>query len=189
MLQAGDLNRAFETYWNEMHQCRTAKAYWALLHVTVCIPDICAALESQNGEATPASYKAWCGQYLIDPLLSASERYRIRCKILHQGRATTDQPSRYTAFAFGQPSETGEVDHKRVIETVLHLDVGELAREMKSAVEEWIRTIEERSSSAAAMNVERNLQSLVRVKRTVVRPKTFRGGGSTFVVAKTTSNY
>ena len=35
MLTQGLLDPAFRIYWDEMDRCRSARAYWALLHVTV----------------------------------------------------------------------------------------------------------------------------------------------------------
>src|SRR5438128_1754411 len=135
------LAAAFKTYWDDMEKCRAAKAYWSLLHVTICLPDICAALQWPDAETTRARYIAWAEQFLHDPILTGAERYRMRCKVLHQGRARTNQPGRYSGFAFGQPSETGEVDHNRVDGSILHLDVGKLADETKAGVERWIAEI------------------------------------------------
>ncbi len=163
MLQKGSLGPVFQTYWADVDRCRRAKAYWSLLHVLVCLPDICAALQSENGETTGKRYTAWCDQYLGDPMLTGAERYRMRCKVLHQGRASTDQAGRYAAFAFGQPAQTGQVDHMRVDAGTLHLDVGELTDEMRRAVEKWIITLEAQPTSAEAVNVATNLPSLVRV--------------------------
>ena len=163
MLKIGDLGKAFQTYWDDMDKCRQAKAYWTLLHVTICLPDICAALQSADGQARSDTYIRWCDQYFSEPRLTGSERYRMRCKVLHQGRATTDQPGRYTGFAFGQPATSGAIDHMRSDGQTLHLDVGELATETRGAVERWIKDLEARPSSVEAANVAKNLQSLVRV--------------------------
>ncbi len=107
MLAPGQLATAFGVYWREMERCRQAKAYWALLHVTVCLPDICAALESDDGEATGSRYISWSDIYLPDSLLLGAERYRMRCKVLHQGRAALEQAGRYTGFSLSQPGSTG----------------------------------------------------------------------------------
>ena len=36
-----------------------SRTYWALLHTILCLPDICAAMETKNGEATGRGYVAW----------------------------------------------------------------------------------------------------------------------------------
>jgi len=146
-----------------MKRCRDGKAYWSLLHLTVCLPDICAALQSKNGDTKGALFVAWCNQFLKDPLLNGDETYMMRCKVLHQGRAVTGKTGRYSGFSFGQPASHGTVDHKRVDGPVLHLDVGEFSNEVKQAVERWIQHIESNSNSAEALAVEKNLPSLVRI--------------------------
>jgi hypothetical protein len=50
-----ELEKAFAVYFDEIERCRRAGAYWALLHVVVALPDICAALESENGWPHPRS--------------------------------------------------------------------------------------------------------------------------------------
>ena len=166
MLIPGSLQAALATYWDEMDRCRTSGAYWALLHITVCLPDLCAALQSANGEATTQRYVKWCNTYVPSAVLSGEERYRMRCKVLHQGRATTDQPSgRYVGFSFGQPSPAGHVDHLRVDAGCLNVDVGCLAGEVQAGVVQWARTLEANPSSADAEHAFKNLSSLVRVRQ------------------------
>jgi len=177
MSKPGKLATAIKPYWEDMERCRQAKAYWSLLHVVACLPDICAALESDNGEATRQRYIDWCEKHFADSILSGDERYRMRCKVLHQGRASTDRPGRYAGFAFGQPADTGVVDHMRVEAGTLHLDVGKLACETRMSVEAWIQWLEANPASAKALNVERNLPSLVRVNRSAVTTQSTVGGG------------
>jgi hypothetical protein len=163
MLAPGKLTTALQPYWDDMEKCRQAKAFWSLLHVTICLPDICAALESRNGETKGKLYIDWCDKYLPNTELSGDERWTMRCKVLHQGRASTGKPGRYTGFAFGQPADTGSEDHMRVEASTLHLDVGKLAHETKLGIQAWIRVMEGDPGSPEAINVEKNLRSLVRV--------------------------
>jgi hypothetical protein len=181
MLRTGDLGQAFKIYWDDIDRCRRAEAYWSLLHVTICLPDICGALQSASGEAKPRLYIAWCDLYFSDPRLTGSEHYLMRCKVLHQGRAKTNR-CRYGAFAFGQPAQSGAVDHMRLdAHHTLHLDVGELATETTDAVEKWIKRLEAKPTSDEALNVTKNLESLVRVTPFVVSQPT----GSTVTMYKT----
>lgn len=166
MLTAGQLNRAFGIYWDEMNQCRSpgARTYWALLHVTVCLPDICAALQDASGETTGQRYRDWCDKYLQNPKISSEKRYQMRCKVLHQGRAT--------GFAFTQPAATGEVYHEQLDPNgTFVVDVGLLANEVRRGVERWIAYLEANPTSQEAVNVERNLPSLVQVRRFEIPPK------------------
>jgi hypothetical protein len=165
LLVLGQLTSAFGVYWQEMQRCRQSKAYWALLHVTVCIPDICAALESDDGEANRERYTQWSDTYLPDALLSGAERYRMRCKVLHQGRAALEQSGRYTGFSFSQPASTGQLDHRRVQGSTLILDVGELSKEVEAGAKRWITAMESAPTTSPAVSVEKHLPSLVQVRQ------------------------
>jgi hypothetical protein len=169
MLDTSLLKSRFETYWDDLERCRQSGAFWSLLHVTVCIPDICAALESPDGKTSRSRYITWCARHFTEPLLVGAERYRMRCKVLHQGRATTDEPGRYSRFSFGSPSVNGEKDHLRVEGGTLHLDVGDMASEAQHAVEAWIGGLAAAPASTAGSAVAANLSSMVRVDVVQVR--------------------
>ena len=164
MLKIGQLDGAFTVYWDEMDRCRKGRSYWSLLHVTVCLPDICAALQSAKGETTGALYRSWCDQYLTNPKLTGAERWEMRCKVSHQGRASIP-PGRYDGFSFAQPAPTGQVDHMRLEGKTLVVDVGKMAEEMKDAVQQWIQQLESNPSGPEAVNTEQNLPSLIQVRQ------------------------
>jgi hypothetical protein len=165
MLTIDGLDKTFQMYWDDMERCRRGKAYWSLLHVTVCLPDICAALEASDGRTTGQRYVDWCDRCLADAMLSGDERYSMRCKVLHEGRASTGKPGRYSGFAFTQPAPNGQVDHRRVEGTTLILDVGSLSTEYEAGVRRWIRAIEANVAGGDAINVEKNLSTIVRVRQ------------------------
>ncbi len=81
-----DLEQAFRVYFAEMERCASAGHHFALLHVIVALPDVCAALEDP-GASVMQRYEAWCGRYHRQELLSPVEFYDLRCKLLHQGQA------------------------------------------------------------------------------------------------------
>ena len=187
VLTTGTLAAAFGVYWQEMERCRANKAYWSLLHVTVCIPDICGALESDNGESTKAGYIAWSDHYLPDQLLTGAERYRMRCKVLHQGRASTDQPGRYDGFAFTQPPTIGRPCHREIDGKTLVLDVGQLAVETQAGAERWFQALESAPTTAAALNTERYLPSLVQVRQVLAPRQIDVFGGTVPIIINRTS--
>ena len=164
VLKPGQLNDAFQPYWHEIRTCRQHRAYWALLHVTICLPDICAALESESGRAKRRKYENWCERYLTHPKLSAVERYDIRCAVLHERRAQITGPVRYDRYCFGQPTCAGQADHMRVEERTLHIDVDRLSQEVQNAAGRWIKEMEAESSGHRGEYVAANLSSLVRVE-------------------------
>lgn len=157
-----EIRDALANYFHEIDECAKAKCYWALLHLVVVLPDICAALETDTGRARPALYRRWCENYLKDPALSGAERYEIRCKVLHQGRTSAGQ-GRYAAFRFNHP-DTG-TQHKNLrqegSETHMDLDITKMAEEIKSATEEWI--IDLQKTPTRALNVRRHLPTVARM--------------------------
>jgi hypothetical protein len=162
MLQPGQLRTAFSPYLQDMECCRAARAHWCLLHVVLCLPDICGALESPSGEAAKTRYIEWCDKYLRRPALAGVEVYRMRCKVLHQGRARGDGTGRYERFAFGKPAG-GVIDHLRVDGDALHVDVESLLSDLLAALDRWIGELESDPSGPAAGHVSTNLAKLVRI--------------------------
>ena len=81
-----ELEKAFSVYFDEVGRCRKAGCYWALLHVVVALPDICSAMESENGWATEKKYIEWCERYCPGGVLSRDDYRDIRNVVLHQGR-------------------------------------------------------------------------------------------------------
>lgn len=82
-------------------------------------------------------------------------------------------------FAFGQPHSSCAVDHLRVEGSTLHIDVGELYKETRQAIEKWIGKLEGHLASAEANNVAKNLPLLVHVTTPTVPVST--PAGTSFV--------
>jgi hypothetical protein len=161
-----DLERAFRTYFEEMERCEKCKCYWALLHIIVALPDICAALESSSGDAgNGGPYRAWCKLNFAEQYLSPDGRYGIRCALLHQGRTTLSR-GRYLSYSYVQPSSSGSVVHNWVTpeERNITLDVGVMARETKEAMRRWFRRLQLPENAPLLANVERHLPHLAREK-------------------------
>jgi len=163
MASETELSSAFKHYFDEVDRCRQGKCYWALLHLLIVLPDICGALESDNGEANRDKYKRWCERYIADFLISSEEWYDIRCVLLHQGRTQGKRGKRYKVYSFSQPNMNGSKVHRKVIDGVLHLDVDEIAKEFLKGMREWTKDLGLEKHQIYATNVEHNLPSLARV--------------------------
>jgi len=175
MLRPSRLRSVFQVYFDDMDRCERGRAYWSLLHVAICLPDVCGALGSTNGEANGSKYRTWCDTNLPPlPGLTSSELYSIRCKVLHQGRS--GHRGRYSGFSFGSGAPGGEVDHMRVSRGVLHIDVSLLAWRLRHGVEGWIVKIERAPLTLPeASNVAKHLPSLVQVQAVVVPSNVLQG--------------
>jgi hypothetical protein len=101
------LEKAFGVYFAEIERCRREGTYWALLHILVSLPDICGALESENGHATGDKHIAWCRSYCPCPaeILEAEDYREIRNIVLHQGRTLHDE---------GPPVQVHEANRSRL---------------------------------------------------------------------------
>jgi hypothetical protein len=163
VLTHDQLDGAFRVYFEEMHRCKLSKCYWALLHLAIVLPDICAALESSNGKTSGRKYKAWCSRYLADQILNSEEWHEIRCAVLHQGKTVVDK-GRYKRFSFSQANSKGEVAHRKAMpDGGLNLDVGNMAHEVWGAMQGWFNELTGTENSPLARNVEANLSTLVQV--------------------------
>jgi hypothetical protein len=156
-----ELEKAFAVYFNEIDRCRQAGGYWALLHVVVALPDICGALESENGWATQAKYADWCARYWCPGGILLAEDYReIRNVVLHQGRSVTK--GRIYKFTSGKPHQ-----HRHVYDgNVVVLDVGELATEMVASIHAWF--VDLQTDATRQANITKNLPMLVKVEERAV---------------------
>jgi hypothetical protein len=159
-LTADDFERAFSLYFKEMDRCTTMGYYWALLHVLLALPDVCAALESPEAKVGDR-YKGWCRQYLHSPLLTPEEFYELRCALLHQGQALGAQ-GRYSTFSFAVAE--GISIHRVVVasEKNITLDPRRMVDEMKSAIRQWFTDLLDTSNAPRLAKVNGNLRFLVR---------------------------
>ena len=141
-LTAEFLKTTFRAYFETIEHCIKARVYWALLHVLVVLPDVCAAMERENGDTNPNAYKEWCSRFLCvsDPVMTPQDWYRLRCVLLHQGRTRDEKgQSQYEDFRFSHPpGDIPSALHRR-IETVnnkrlIHLDVLALSKKVRDAM-------------------------------------------------------
>lgn len=157
----------FKMYLDEIDRCVEGKCYWALLHLVLVLPDVCAAMETDSGTTEGKLYREWCEKYLADPLVTPEDWYQMRCGVLHQGRTIDDkQKSQYTRFAFNQPS-VGIV-HRNVMHTeqdkILQLDVGEMANELRVAMNKWFEVLSKNEDPRIVRNVTHHVEALVRLQ-------------------------
>ncbi len=77
------LREDFSLYFQEIQRCQQSKCYFALLHILLAIPDVCASLETDPAhKALPEvgkRYVAWCNTYMpASSTISGSDGYQMR---------------------------------------------------------------------------------------------------------------
>lgn len=166
------LRNDFALYIGEIERCENAKCYWALLHVLLALPDVCAALETDPASAKPggARYVDWCTAYLPkSPAVSGADRYQMRNALLHSGSTTAQNLGRthhtgYAHFSYVDP-ETFDVsvhDTTNQSRTVLNVHVAAMAAETKEALESWFNALQ--GDSIKMSRVEQNIGRLTRLQ-------------------------
>jgi hypothetical protein len=138
-----EIEQGLATYFDEMRRCAAARCNWALAHLLIIMPDICAALE--HGNTTERWYRAWCERWFDCTRFNGIERYKLRCGMLHEGQARPDERRlrageelRYDRFSFGPSGSPHMISEGRL----LHLDVAKLHEESVQAIGEWAGQME-----------------------------------------------
>ena len=176
-MQPRSFQRTFSAYFETVNLCIEGRAYWALLHVLVVLPDVCSAMEHADGEAKDGRYRNWCKRFLSDVVMKPEDWYRLRCLLLHQGKTRDDKgKSQYDNFRFSHPPEKEISKLHRKVETgpdgrLIHLDVKALANEVRTAVEKWFVYIKNNAPEKIVKNVERNAKALAQ-KAVIEEPPT-----------------
>jgi hypothetical protein len=83
--------------FTEIAKSLECKLYYAAFLMALTLPDICAALESDNGRTTGARYKAWLNSNYLNgrpTSLNANSLYQYRCGIVHQSSVPGDESFR-----------------------------------------------------------------------------------------------
>src|SRR4051812_5701237 len=93
----------------------------------------------------------------------------MRCKVLHQGRASTDDAKRrYEGFSFGQPIPGAASDHLIARGGALNIEVHAFSTEAWYGVERWMQALESSPGLKRSCNAQKNLATLVRVREVQV---------------------
>lgn len=86
------------------------KLYYLALYITLTLPDISGALNSDDGIATKERYIDWFDKYVTpqnadptgDSLLTGEVAYQLRCSLLHQGKMELKKQE-YSRIIFSTP--------------------------------------------------------------------------------------
>lgn len=148
---------------HEIRAALKAGAYTLALQGTLACIDICAALSSADGRTTGSHFRTWFDAHLSRSYgqLSAIDAYKLRCGLLHQGRASTDQ---YEAIVFTLPDGRGNVFHNNIINNALNLDLMTFCADVLDAASAWWESARHEEPVAS------NARHLVRVRAAGLAP-------------------
>lgn len=129
---------------DQIEQALRGNLYYVALFPTLAIPDMCAALESEDGIATRERYIAWFDEWVAGRyagMLDGGDCYFFRCSLLHQGSSQNARSS-YSRVLFIEPGASTNVLHCNVINDALNIDVRIFCMDMVAAAREWLNRVE-----------------------------------------------
>ncbi|WP_026694254.1 hypothetical protein [Peribacillus kribbensis] len=142
-----------EDLFAEIERGLDAGVYQLALGMALCIPDLCAALESKNGRTNGIKYQAWYDKYVDGKMyLTASDCYHIRCSFLHQG-SPEQKPS--IKILFIVPSGDSQT-HDQIMNGALHVDINIFCQVMIAAGQRWL--LEVKDSENYIKNYEKSFK-------------------------------
>ena len=167
----GALNEAFQLYIGELRGARTLQTYLGTLHLVCAVPDVCGALESDDGKASAARYVRWADRHLVkgDAVMTGADWYKMRCVVLHQGSSLpTDprgQPSQYASISFVTPGNAEGSAHRVVIRLTegnnITLDIAQLADEMLVGLADWFDWLHDERNGTERGHVLSRLRTVI----------------------------
>jgi len=146
-----------ETLTNEIKNCLLNRLWYAALVLTLLLPDVCAALEAEDGCTTRERYKSWFDKWVgkkYPNILSADQMYYLRCGVAHQGKF--EHPTMKYERIFFTLRPNGSFFHGNVLNKALNLDIRFFCKDVVQSVEAWY------AAKANDPCVQKNLANLVR---------------------------
>ena len=118
--------------------------YYLSLFAALSIPDICGAIDSENGEANKDKYVQWFNKYVARKyrgFLDGEDCYYFRCSLLHQG-SSQHPKSNYSRIFFVEPTATTIVCHRNIFNDALNIDVRIFCSDIIEGAREWLKEVE-----------------------------------------------
>ena len=116
-------------YLNQIQTSIDSNLYYVALFASLALPDICGAIDAEDGQATAERYRAWFDKYVAPKyrssdtqFLTGEDCYFFRCSLLHQGSSQHPR-STYSRVLFVEPTATSNVFHCNVMNDALNIDV------------------------------------------------------------------
>jgi hypothetical protein len=83
-----------ESILYDIRQALSNNLYYAAIMLSLGMPDVCAALESDNGVTTQQEYKRRFREWFQPeyPSLTEDDIYSLRCGVFHRGRLNDPRP-------------------------------------------------------------------------------------------------
>lgn len=157
---------------DQLEESLDSQFYFLALATALSVPDIAAAVNSDDGKATGGKYKIWYDKWVLPRLsinvnemlqarghnkpieienpFSGEECYYYRCSMLHQARSTHDK-SAFSRVLFIEPKSTSNVFHYGILNDALTIDLPSFCLEVVQGYRDWV------DFAQGTENYERNI--------------------------------
>ncbi|TET31968.1 MAG: hypothetical protein E3J72_20970 [Planctomycetota bacterium] len=135
---------------NQIEKALKSDLYYVALFVSLSIPDICGALESDNGEADRKKYMQWFDKYVApkyyrpsspavsaEQMLTGEDCYHFRCSALHQG-SSQKNGSRYSRYIFLPRPVQNFAGHCNVFNNAFHININTFCMDITESARKWL---------------------------------------------------
>lgn len=133
-------------FFQQIDTALRSNLYYVALLGSLSVPDICGALDSENGWATEEKYKAWFDRYVAPAcagVITGEDCWRFRCAMLHQG-SSQHPAGRYSRVVFVEPQAAGDVVlHCNILNDALNIDVGIFCSDILKGALAWLNKVEQ----------------------------------------------
>lgn len=127
-----------EALINELKTSISNESYYSALINALIVPDICSALQSDDGQTNGAKYKNWFNKYCANKyngFVKGDDIYKIRCALLHQGKLNHDNPN-YERILFQIPFN-GMVFHNNIMNNAINLNLDIFVKDIIDGYYDW----------------------------------------------------
>ncbi len=119
--------------------------YYLSLFSVLALPDLCGAMDSNDGRASEKKFIKWFDEYVAPKysgFVSGNDCYYFRCSLLHQG-SSQHPKNTYDRVIFIEPSKTTNTFHNNVINNALNIDLKIFCNDIVEGVEKWLKKNED----------------------------------------------
>lgn len=135
--------RGMRDYFGQVARATNGGLYYLALAGALVVPDMCAAMEAEDGRATPARYIDWFDRHVApkyEGVITGEDSWGLRCSMLHQGRLRPHRGS-YARVLFVEPVRE-PVLHRNVINDALNIDVRLFVEDLLTGALAWLHDAE-----------------------------------------------
>lgn len=133
-------------FFQQIDAALRSNLYYVALLTSLAVPDICGALDSEDGLATREKYEAWFDRYVAPAcfgVITGEDCYRFRCAMLHQG-SSQHPAGRYSRVIFVEPQAAGgNILHCNILNDALNIDVRVFCLDILRGAFTWLDEVEQ----------------------------------------------